>query len=124
MPKVTVTQVREAITASSTNPMDSELLANLVRISLDYLAQEFPGKAVELRVPPFRVVQLLTGINHRRGTPPSVIEMSPHAWHKILSKELTWESGVDSGLIHASGAYFESFMVTLQVLISRNNHGD
>jgi hypothetical protein len=56
MPKVTVTQVREAIAASSTNPIDNKLLANLIRISLDYLAQEFPGNAVELRVPPFRVV--------------------------------------------------------------------
>ena len=103
MPKVTVTQVREAIATSSTNPMDNELLANLIRISLDYLAQEFPGNAVELRVPPFRVVQLLTGINHRRGTPPSVIEMSPETWLKIVSKELTWESGLAGGLIHASG---------------------
>jgi hypothetical protein len=103
MPKVTVTQVHEAIAASSTNPIDNELLANLVRISLDYLAQEFPGKAVELRVPPFRVIQLLIGINHRRGTPPSVIEMSPETWLKIVSKELTWESGLAGGLIHASG---------------------
>jgi hypothetical protein len=103
MPKVTVTQVREAIAASSTNPMDNELLANMTRISLEYLAQKFPGKAVELRVPPIRVVQLLTGINHRRGTPPSVIEMSPETWLKILSKELTWESGLAGGLIHASG---------------------
>lgn len=104
MPKVTITQVHEAIAASSTNPIDNKLLANLIRISLDYLAQEFSGNAVELRVPPFRVVQLLTGINHRRGTPPSVIEMSPQTWLKIVSKELTWESGVASGLIHASGA--------------------
>jgi|688.fasta_scaffold1938154_1 hypothetical protein len=103
MPKVTVTEVREAIAASSTNPTDNELLANLTRISLDYLAQEFPGKAVELRVPPFRVIQLLIGVNHRRGTPPTVIEMSPQTLQKILCKELTWESGVASGLIHASG---------------------
>jgi hypothetical protein len=124
MPKVTITEIREAIAASSTNPMDNELLANLIRISLDYLTQEFPGKAVELRVPPLRVIQLLTGTTHRRGTPPSVIEMSPHTWHKILSKELTWESGVNNGLIHASGAHFESFILALQVLISRNNHVD
>ena len=103
MPKLTITEVREAIAASSTNPKDNDLLANLVRISLDYLAQEFPGKAVELRVPPFRVIQILTGTTHRRGTPPSVIEMSPQTWLKIVSKELTWESGVASGLIHASG---------------------
>jgi hypothetical protein len=103
MSKITVTEVRKAIAASSTNPLDNELLANLIQISLDYLAQEFSGNAVELRVPPFRVVQLLTGINHRRGTPPSVIEMSPQTWLKIVSKELAWESGVASGLIHASG---------------------
>jgi hypothetical protein len=103
MPKVTVTQVHEAIAASSTNPIDNKLLANLIRISLDYLAQEFPGNAVELRVPPFRVVQLLTGINHRRGTPPSVIEMSPQTWQKLLNKELTWEYAKRGGLIQISG---------------------
>ena len=88
---------------SQQRPMDLLLLNSAVRISLDWIAQEFPGNAVELRVPPFRVVQLLTGINHRRGTPPSVIEMSPQTWLKIVSKELAWESGVASGLIHASG---------------------
>jgi hypothetical protein len=29
--------------------------------------------------------------------------MSPETWLKILSKELTWESGLAGGLIHASG---------------------
>jgi hypothetical protein len=96
-------QVLNAIKMSQQRPMDLLLLNSAVRISLDWIAQEFPGNAVELRVPPFRVVQLLTGINHRRGTPPSVIEMSPQTWLKIVSKELAWESGVASGLIHASG---------------------
>jgi hypothetical protein len=104
MPKVTVTQVHEAIAASSTNPIDNELLANLIRISLDYLAQEFPGNAVELRVPPFRVVQLLTGINHRRGTPPSVIEMSPQTWLLLVSRKYSWLAAVECGLIQASGS--------------------
>jgi hypothetical protein len=113
MPKVTVTQVREAIAASSTNPIDNELLANLIRISLDYLAQEFPGNAVELRVPPFRVVQLLTGINHRRGTPPSVIEMSPQTWLKIVSKELNWEFAKRDGLIQMSGENSEKIILVL-----------
>jgi hypothetical protein len=71
--------------------------------SLKELAKSYPGNAVELRVPPYGVVQILAGIKHRRGTPPSVIEMSPQTWLKIVSKELTWESGVASGLIHASG---------------------
>jgi hypothetical protein len=102
MPKVTITEIREAIATSTTNPQDNELLANLVRISLDYLAQEFPGKAVELRVPPFRVVQLLTGINHRRGTPPSVIEMSPQTWLKILNKDIKWNLAEINGLIDIS----------------------
>jgi hypothetical protein len=113
MPKVTVTQVREAIAASSTYPMDNELLANLVRISLDYLAQEFSGNAVELRVPPFRVVQLLTGINHRRGTPPSVIEISPQTWQKLLNKELTWEFAKHDGLIQISGENSEKIILVL-----------
>ena len=36
-----------------------------------------PGKSLEIRVPPFGAIQCLEGQVHRRGTPPSVLELEP-----------------------------------------------
>ena len=103
MAKVTRAEVIGAITASAANPNNQDLLALAVRSSLDFLAQEFPGNSVELRVPPFRVVQLLEGINHRRGTPPAVVEIVPQVWLDLISKKITWGQAINTGFIHASG---------------------
>ena len=103
MAKLTRGEVIGAITASSANSTNKEQLALAVRLSLDYLAQEFPGNAVELRVPPYRVIQILEGITHRRGTPPAVVEITPDNWIKLLTKDLDWESAQEQGLIQASG---------------------
>ena len=103
MAKVTRGEVDGAIVVASANPGNTEALANAVRLSLDLFAQENPGGAVELRVPPFRVVQLLEGINHRRGTPPAVVEIAPEIWLRLISKKITWTEAVQDGLIQASG---------------------
>ena len=103
MAKVTRGEVKGAIVVASANPGNTEALANAVRLSLDLFAQENPGGAVELRVPPFRVVQLLEGINHRRGTPPAVVEIAPQVWLKLISKKITWSEADQDGLIQASG---------------------
>ena len=103
MAKVTRGEVKGAIVVASANPGNTEALANAVRLSLDLFAQENPGGAVELRVPPFRVVQLLEGINHRRGTPPAVVEIAPEVWLRLISKKITWSEAVEDGLIQASG---------------------
>ena len=62
------------------NPTNPELLANGVRTSLQWFAEKNPGRAVEVRVPPYLAVQILGGTTHRRGTQPSVVEMSPQTW--------------------------------------------
>lgn len=103
MAKLTRGEVIGVITASSANPTNKEQLALAVRLSLDYLAQENPGGAVELRVPPFRVVQLLEGINHRRGTPPAVVEIAPEVWIKLITKQMCWNFALEKGLIQSSG---------------------
>ena len=49
------------------------VLGAAVRTSARWLAQQVPGRSVELRVPPFVAVQCVTGPRHTRGTPPNVV---------------------------------------------------
>lgn len=86
--------------ANQTNP---ELLAAGVRTSLQWFADQNPGRAVEVRVPPFLAVQILGGTTHRRGTPPAVVEMSPQTWLELFTQKLKWADAVCRGLITASG---------------------
>jgi hypothetical protein len=85
------------------NPDNPELLAAGVRTSLQWFAEQHPGQAVEVRVPPYLAIQILGGTTHRRGTPPAVVEMSPQTWLELFTKELSWAEAVASGRIIASG---------------------
>lgn len=79
-------------------------LATAVRFTLQILAEEYPGRAVELRVPPFAAVQLIPGTTHTRGTPPAVVEADPHTWLRLATGELAWEAGITArGGVTASG---------------------
>ena len=90
-------------TIALANPTNPELLANGVRTSLQWFAEQNPGRAVEVRVPPFLAVQILGGTTHRRGTPPAVVEMSPQTWLELFTQKLSWADAVASGKITASG---------------------
>jgi hypothetical protein len=103
MAKVSRGDALEAATIALDNIHDNEMFASGVRTSLDWLAYEHPGRSVEVRVPPYRVVQILEGTTHRRGTPPAVVEMSPETWLRLFTSELNWAIGVTQGLIIASG---------------------
>ncbi len=85
------------------NPANSKMIASGVRTSLQWFAEQNPGRAVEVRVPPYLAVQILGGTTHRRGTPPAVVEMSPNTWLELFTKKLTWAEAVASGKIAASG---------------------
>ena len=85
------------------NPQDDEMVAQAVRKTLDSFAVKHPGRGVEVRVPPYRVVQILGGSTHRRGTPPAVVEMSPKVWLELISENADWQSLLESGQIFASG---------------------
>ena len=93
----------KAATTALSNLQDDKLVASGVRSSLDLFAEQHPGRAVEVRVPPFLAVQILDGTTHRRGTPPAVVEMSPQTWLELFTKKLTWADAVSSGKIIASG---------------------
>lgn len=85
------------------NPQGDVSLAEVVRQSLDAFAAEHPGRGVEVRVPPYRVVQVIGGSTHRRGTPPAVVEMTPQVWLELVSGKSNWHSLVECGQIFASG---------------------
>jgi hypothetical protein len=81
----------------------SEALATAVRYTLEELATLAPGRAVEVRVPPFGAVQCVGGPVHTRGTPPSVVETDPVTWLGLAVGDLAWADAVAAGRVSASG---------------------
>ncbi|MFC5280721.1 sterol carrier family protein [Arcanobacterium canis] len=59
-------------------------LITAVRFALEEFAERHPGHAVEIRVPWIGAVQAIEGINHRRGTPPNVVEMDGQTWLDLV----------------------------------------
>ena len=103
MRKVTQAEVDQAIEALQLSPQDGDVLALAVRKSLEWFAQQNPGRSVEVRVPPYLAVQILDGATHRRGTPPAVVEMSPQTWLDLFTHKQSWEDAEKSGQVSASG---------------------
>ena len=72
-----------------------------------YLLQEIgvmaPGGAVEIRVPPYGAVQCVGGLDHRRGTPPNVLELSPDNFLALSLGSISWDELAQSGQLLASG---------------------
>jgi Bacterial SCP ortholog len=103
MRKVTRAVVDQAIEAFQIAPQDRDTVAAAVRKSLQWFAQQNPGRAVEVRVPPYLAVQVLGGTTHRRGTPPAVVEMTAQIWLDLFTKQLSWLDAVSNGNVIASG---------------------
>ena len=74
-----------------------------VRYLLGLLAARAPGRAVEVRVPPYAAVQCVSGPRHTRGTPPNVVETDPVTWIRLAAGRLTWAEATKSGHVAASG---------------------
>jgi hypothetical protein len=83
--------------------VDRTTLALAVRYSLQLLAEQSPGGAVEVRVPPFGAVQCIEGPKHTRGTPPNVVETDASTWLALATGSLDWAGARASGRVHASG---------------------
>lgn len=87
-------------------PTPRKALGIACRTLADILAEEHPGKSVELRVPPFVAVQCGTGSDgptHTRGTPPNVIESDPMIFLRLATGRLTWADAKAEVLVSASG---------------------
>lgn len=87
-------------------PTPRRALGTACRTLADILAEEHPGRSVEVRVPPSVAVQCGTGSDgptHTRGTPPNVIESDPMIFLRLAIGRLTWEAAEAEGLVSASG---------------------
>jgi hypothetical protein len=74
-----------------------------VKTTARWLAQQVPGRSVELRVPPHVAVQCIEGPRHTRGTPPNVVETDAATWLRLASGRLPWTDAVAEGKVVASG---------------------
>jgi hypothetical protein len=79
------------------------VLGAAVKTSARWLAQQVPGRSVELRVPPHVAVQLVPGPRHTRGTPPNVVETDAATWLRLATGALTWDDALAEGKVSASG---------------------
>jgi hypothetical protein len=82
---------------------DPEILES-VKATLALLVEKNPGRAIEVRIPPYSVVQCGEGPTHTRGTPPNVIEMDADTWLSLANGETNWAAAMATGKINASGA--------------------
>ncbi|MQA32969.1 sterol carrier family protein, partial [Modestobacter roseus] len=67
--RAAVDAVRPWLTGHAEQPPRA-VLGAAVKTSARWLAQQVPGRSVEVRVPPFVAVQCIPGPRHTRGTPP------------------------------------------------------
>jgi len=82
---------------------DPQILES-VKATLALLVAANPGRAIEVRIPPYAAVQCGDGPTHTRGTPPNVIEMDADTWLALANGETDWPDAMQTGKINASGA--------------------
>jgi uncharacterized protein (TIGR03083 family) len=81
-------------------------LARCTRTLAGIVAARYPGRSVEVRVPPYAAVQCAIGDpgpTHTRGTPPNVVETDPVTFLRLATGRVEWDEAVVSGSVHASG---------------------
>ncbi|MCX5387724.1 maleylpyruvate isomerase family mycothiol-dependent enzyme [Streptomyces sp. NBC_00083] len=84
-------------------PHDRQALAASTRLLADALALKAPGGSVEVRIPPYAVVQCVAGPKHTRGTPPNVVETDPLTWVRLATGRVGWGGALDAARVAASG---------------------
>src|SRR6201991_4231201 len=79
-------------------------LGDAVRLTARTLAATAPGSSVEVRVPPFVAVQCISGVEHRRGNTPNVVETDPRTWLRLAARVGLGDEAVADGRISLSGS--------------------
>ncbi len=101
--RAAVDPVRAWLAGEAEQPPRS-VLGAAVKTTARWLAQQVPGRSVELRVPPHVAVQCVDGPRHTRGTPPNVVETDARTWLSLATGRLTWAQAVREGVVTASGS--------------------
>jgi uncharacterized protein (TIGR03083 family) len=74
-----------------------------VRMLAEILAENHPGRSVEVRIPPYAAVQIGDGPIHTRGTPPNVVETDPVTFVELATGRLAFAAAFEAGSVRASG---------------------
>jgi len=69
---------------------DPQILGEVKR-TLALLESKAPGRAIEVRIPPYAAIQCGEGPTHTRGTPSNVIEMDAETWLALAAGTTTWD---------------------------------
>ncbi|MDQ2836858.1 MAG: maleylpyruvate isomerase family mycothiol-dependent enzyme [Actinomycetota bacterium] len=85
-------------------PLERKATAIAIRSLTSMLAERYPGRSVEVRVPPYAAVQCIAGPRHTRGTPPNVVETDPLTFLQLATGRLDWAQALSGGLVRASGS--------------------
>lgn len=91
-------------------------LGTAVRLTARTLAAVAPGASVELRIPPFVAVQCISGPQHRRGTPPNVVETDARTWLLLAAGLMSVDDAVAAGALQLSGSRAADIAAYLPVL--------
>jgi len=92
-------------------PLLRPALGVACRALANILATRYPGRSVEVRIPPYAAVQcsavrdgvLDPGPTHTRGTPPNVVETDAVTFLRLCTGRTAWDTALASGVIAASG---------------------
>jgi Bacterial SCP ortholog len=98
-------------------------LGTAVRLTARTLAALAPGRSVEVRIPPFVAVQCISGPQHRRGTPPNVVETDPRTWLLLASGLLSVADASSAGALTLSGARAGEIAEWLPLVDLQKCHG-
>lgn len=91
-------------------------LATAVRFLLEELAERIPGNSVEVRVPPYMAVQCVPGPQHRRGTPPNVVELDAETWLALATGTTDIAKVMSEGKASFSGNRAADFAAVLPLI--------
>lgn len=83
--------------------LDRAALGVGVRSLAGMLPAKYPGRSVEVRVPPLIAVQCISGPRHTRGTPPNVVETDPVTFLLLATGRADWSQALAAGQVRASG---------------------
>lgn len=109
--------VEAALPGRGADDADRAEVADAVRTTLAWFAQQHPGRSVEIRVPPYSAAQAIEGPRHTRGTPPNTVETDPLTWLGLVAGVVDFGSAVADGRIRASGTRADlSALLPLEVV--------
>ncbi len=88
-------------------PLERSALGATARTLTAILAEQSPGRSIEVRVPPYAAVQCGLpddpGPTHTRGTPPNVVETDAVTFLRLATGRTSWVEARAAHLVTASG---------------------